>query len=424
MLDPDIRISIDEARGRVLERVGELPAERVDLSEALGRVLACDVVSDIDVTPFDNSSMDGYAVRSCDLAAASPEAPVDMQVVGYIGAGSAFEGVLGAGQAVRLMTGAPLPEGADAVQKYELVQTVSGDGAQGSTVRFCEPVKRGNFVRYAGEEFKAGSVALAAGTYVNAYALGMLASAGAQQVPVFRRPVVGVFTIGSELMPSSTQPADLSRGKIRDSNSWALSGLVREAGGIARMYGIVPDDRAAIQGKLEEALSCCDMVVTAGGASQGDFDFIKEVISTQGQAVFSYLSLRPGKRQTFGIVDGKPVFGLSGNPAAASVGFELLIRPAIRRMQGFTELERPCVSATLSAPIKKKEGRAFYNRGRVERAQDGSLVAYEHGTQSSALLGDLERCNCLIVVDEDSMGMQAGEVATCMRIDLPEGTQL
>ncbi len=424
MLDPNVRISIDEALARVLDRVSPLSVEAVGLSNALGRVLAHDVVSDIDVTPFDNSSMDGYAVRSCDLACASAESPVEMDVVGYIGAGSAFDGTLQAGQAVRLMTGAPMPAGADAVQKYELVGIVNGQGDTGSRVSFSAPVKPGGFVRKAGEEFKAGEVALPGGTFVNAYALGMLASAGAQAVDVRRRPVVGIFTIGSELMPMTTAPDKLEPGKIRDSNSWTLSALVREAGGDPRLFGIVPDDREAIKATLGEALKDCDMVVSAGGASQGDFDFIQEVISTQGEVVFSYLSLRPGKRQTFGMVAGKPVFGLSGNPAAASVGFELLIRPALRKMQGYADLARPQVQATLTSPIKKKEGRAFYNRGRVERAQDGSWVAYEHGTQSSALLGDLERCNCLIVVDEESMGMQAGEQALCMRIDLPEGTQI
>lgn len=424
MLDPNVRISIDEALTRVLDRVGALSEQRVELIDALGRVLSHDVVSDIDVTPFDNSSMDGYAVRSCDLEGASEASCVEMDVVGYIGAGSAFDDVLQPGQTVRLMTGAPMPQGADAVQKFELVNVVSGQGETGSRVSFSAPVKPGNFVRLAGEEFKAGEVALPAGTFVNAYALGMLASAGAREVDVYRRPVVGIFTIGSELMSMATAPADLERGKIRDSNSWTLAGLVREAGGEPRLFGIVPDDRETIKTVLDEALACCDMVISAGGASQGDFDFIQEVISTQGQAVFSYLSLRPGKRQTFGIVEGKPVFGLSGNPAAASVGFELLIRPALRKMQGYADLARPQVRATLTSPIKKKEGRAFYNRGRVERGEDGSWIAYEHGTQSSALLGDLERCNCLIVIDEDNMGMQAGEQALCMRIDLPEGTQL
>ncbi len=421
--DPDVRISVEEARGRVLDRVAVLEAQTVALDEAFGRVLAADVTSDIDVTPFDNSSMDGYAVRAADLAGASTATPVTLSVVGYIGAGAVFEGELAVGQAVRLMTGAPLPAGADSVVKYEVVTVVEGDGGAGSRVSFAAPVKAGEAVRAAGEEFKAGEVALSAGTCVNAYALGMLASAGAAQrgVPVRRRPVVGVFTIGSELVGAAETPGP---GKIRDSNSWCLEGLVREAGAEPRMFGIVPDERGAITDTLHAALAECDLVVSAGGASQGDFDFIKEVVGTEGELVFSYLSLRPGKRQSFGIVDGKPVFGLSGNPAAASVGFELLIRPALRKMQGFGCLERPRVRATLAVGVKKKEGRAFYQRGLVERAQDGTWSAREYGTQSSALLGDLERCNCLIVVPEDNMGLAPGEEVTCVRIDMPEGTQV
>lgn len=421
MVDPDARISVEEGLARVLARVEPLGAEDVALYDALGRVLADDVVSDIDVNPFDNASMDGYAVCSCDLASAAPEAPVVLDVVGYIGAGSVYEPRLQPGQTVRLMTGAPMPEGADAVVKYEVVTVERGDGGTGSRVRFSAPAPAGTNVRKAGEEFKAGEVALRAGTYVNAYALGMLASAGAPTVPVRRRPVVGVFTIGSELVTVADKPTP---GKIRDCNVWCLGALAREAGAQLRTYGIVPDDRDAIEEALARALAECDLVVSAGGASQGDFDFIREVIERSGELVFTYLSLRPGKRQTFGVVGGKPVFGLSGNPAACSVGFELFIRPAIRKMLGFTDLERPRVQARLTSPVKKREGRAFYQRGLVERAADGSWVAREYGTQSSALLGDLERCNCLIVVPEESMGMQVGEVATCLRIDMPEGSQL
>lgn len=421
MFDPDARISVEEALDRVLERVAPLEGEPVALGDALGRVLAADIVSDIDVNPFDNSSMDGYAVRSADLEVAAPESPVLLDVVGYIGAGSVYEQGLEPGQTVRLMTGAPMPQGADAVVKYEIVGIEQGDGGTGSRVSFTAPAPAGSNVRKAGEEFKAGDVALAQGTYVNAYAMGMLASAGAATVPVHRRPVVGVFTIGSELVTMADKPTP---GKIRDCNTWCLGALAREAGAELRTYGIVPDDRAAIVAALDRALAECDLVVSAGGASQGDFDFIREVIEGRGELVFTYLSLRPGKRQTFGMVDGKPVFGLSGNPAACSVGFELLIRPALRKMLGFSCLTRPSVQAELTSPIRKKEGRAFYQRGLVERESDGRWVAREYGTQSSALLGDLERCNCLIVVPEESMGMKPGEIATCLRIDMPEGAQL
>lgn len=419
-LDPDERISVEEGRRRVLERTAALPAEEVPLDEALGRVLAADVVSDSDVSPFDNSSMDGYAVRSADLASASPEAPALLEVVAGIGAGQVFGGALGRGQAVRLMTGAPIPEGADAVVKYELVGVARGGGGAGSLVSFDAPVAVGEAVRRAGEEFKKGEVALGAGTPVGAYALGMLASAGASRVMVGRRPRIGVISIGSELVGAGEAPGP---GKIRDSNSWCLAALAREAGAEPRLYGIVPDDPALIDSALERALGECDAVMSAGGASQGDFDYIKGIVASKGKLVFSYLSLRPGKRQTFGVVSGKPVFGLSGNPAACSVGFELFIRPMLRKMQGFRALDRPRVRARLAAPIKKKEGRAFYQRGVVERGTDGGWQARECGSQSSALLSDLERCNCLIIVPQESMGLDVGAEVECMRIDLPEGAQ-
>ena len=421
MFDPYARISVEEALGRVLARVRPLGDETVALDGALGRVLACDVLSDIDVNPFDNSSMDGYAVRSADLAAAGAGAPVALDVVGCIGAGSVFEGEVRPGSAVRLMTGAPLPAGADAVVRYEDVRVESGDGGAGSRVSFARPAAAGANVRKAGEEFKAGQVALACGTVVGPYALGMLASAGAATVEVWRRPVLGLFTIGSELVDMSVRPGP---GKIRDSNTWCLRGQAREAGAEVRVYGIVPDDKASIDGALDRALAECDVVVSSGGASRGDFDFIEEVISRRGETVFTYLSLRPGKRQTFGMVAGKPVFGMSGNPAACSVGFELLIRPALLAMQGYPELSRPSLTAEVAATVKKKEDRAFYQRGRVERAEDGRWVARECGTQSSALLGDLERCNCLIVVPEESRGLAPGDAAVCLRIDLPEGSAL
>ena len=419
--DPDARISVEEALDRVLALVSTLGAETVPLYDALGRVLAKDVVSDIDVNPFDNSSMDGYAVIAADLVSASEDSPVTLDVVGYIGAGSVYEETLLPGQTVRLMTGAPVPKGADAVVKYEIVTVEAGDGGPGSRVSFSKPVRVGEAVRKAGEEFKAGEVAVPAGTEVNPYALGMLASAGASYVSVWRRPVVGVFAIGSELVTLDQVPTP---GKIRDCNTWCLGALARDAGADLRVFGIVPDDKDAIKAALDEALATCDLVVSAGGASQGDFDFIKDVVAEKGSIVFSYLSLRPGKRQTMGVVDGKPVFGLSGNPAACSVGFELLIRPALRKMQGFHCLTRPTVEAELASPIKKKEGRAFYQRGLVERTADGRWLASEYGTQSSALLGDLERCNALIVVPEERMGMQPGEAVTCMRVDMPEGSQI
>lgn len=411
----DERISVEEAQARTLARVSVLGEEVIGLEQSLGRVLARDVTSDIDVSPFDNSSMDGFAVRCADLAGASPDAPVRLTVIGGIGAGNTFGRALEPGQTLRIMTGAPVPAGADAVVKYELVE---GDGSQGF-VSFTAPATCGDNIRHAGEEFHAGDVVLSAGEVISPYAMGMLASAGALELRVYRKPVVGVFTIGSELVSPGERPTP---GKIRDSNTACLVGLVEQAGAVARTYPIVADDRDAIASVLTRALAECDMVVSAGGASKGDFDYINPVIDELGEVVYAYISLRPGKRQTMGVIDGKPVFGLSGNPAAAAVGFELLIRPALRLMGGYPDAARPVVVARLAAPLRKKEDRRFYDRGELSRDASGELIVTPYRSQSSALLGGLARCNCLMVIPEQCTGLPAGEPVKCVRIDVPEGT--
>ncbi len=411
-------ITVEEAQARMRANVTRLDEEEVSLYESFGRVLSRDILSDIDVAPFDNTAMDGFAVRSADLEAASQDNPVSLTVLEEIGAGAVFEGEVTAGTALRIMTGAPIPAGADAVVKFE---EVKGGLTAGDMAVFAKPAKAGDNIRHAGEEFHAGDVVLHAGERVNAYGMGMLASAGATTVRVFRRPVVGVFSIGSELLEPDTKP---TAGKIRNSNTACLVGLVRDADAEPRVYPIMADDKAAIRANIERALAECDAVVSAGGASKGDFDYINPIIDEMGTVLFDYISLRPGKRQTMGIVDGKPVWGLSGNPAAAAVGFELLIRPALRIMQGAGEAPRPVVTAKLAKDAKKKEPRRYYERGMVERDEDGGWVATQFRGQSSALLGALQRCNALIVLPDENLGMPAGSEVTCLRLDLREGTAI
>ncbi len=411
------KISVEEAQRRARAAVTRLGDEEIDLADAYGRVLAADVVSDMDVAPFDNTAMDGFAVIADDLADASPDHPVTLRVVAHEGAGDVFRGPLASGTTVRIMTGAPIPEGCDAVVKYEEVR---GGLARGDDATFTAPAKPGANIRRAGEEFRAGDVVLRAGERVNPYAMGMLASAGATRVTVVRQPVVAVFAIGSELVDPGVRPTP---GKIRNSNTMCVAGLVRDAGARVRVYPTVADDRDAIRAQVAQALADCDAVVTAGGASKGDFDFINGVIAELGTVVFDYVNMRPGKRQTMGVVDGKPVYGLSGNPAAAAVGFELLVRPALNVMAGVGEAGRPTVRARLSRDVRKKETRRFYERGLVARDERGEWVATPFRGQSSALLGALQRCNALIVIPEESLGMQAGDEVTCLRLDMPEGAQ-
>ncbi|MBR2834223.1 MAG: molybdopterin molybdotransferase MoeA [Coriobacteriales bacterium] len=419
-INPDDRISVSEALVRVLENVSVTPSEVIPTAQALGRVLAQDIISDINVSPFASSAMDGYAVLRSDLESASEDAPVELRVIAAEGAGGVYEGEVTSGCTVRIMTGAPVPPGADAVIKYEIVDVIEGDGGPGSLVAFKKPAKPNENVRGVGEEFKEGDVVLKKSTTVNPYAMGLIASAGYDHIEVYKQPVVGVFSIGSELVDAPQKPPF---GKIRNCNTPCLAGLAQDAGARVVTYQTVPDDPQLITNTLNRALAECDMVITAGGASKGDYDYINSIITGMGTVFFSYMSLKPGKRQTFGIINGTPIFGLSGNPAAAAVGFELLIRPALRKMQGFANLTRTCVEATILHDVKKRESRAFYNRGLVNRNENNEWVACEYGTQSSALLGDLERCNCLIVLPEDCAGLKAGDKVSCMRIDIPEGAE-
>ena len=313
-------ISLEEARELVLSRVTPLEAETVDLLDAAGRVAAADLKSDIDVSPFAHAAMDGYAVRRCDLAGATAESPITLEVIDEVPAGGVFEGTPQAGQCVRIMTGAALPSCFDAVVKYEIVSMVEGDGKPGGRVAFSAQPKERDNVREAGEEARAGEIVVNKGEAITTAGVGFLAGCGVLRVPVYRKPRVAIIPIGSELVPPSENPGP---GHIRNSNSYALAACAKAAGCEADMFDIVPDDEAALEAAVREAAATHDFVVTSGGASNGDFDFIKPVVERAGELLMTTVNMRPGKAQTFGIVDGTPVFGLPGNPAAAYMGFEL-----------------------------------------------------------------------------------------------------
>lgn len=415
-------ISVEEARAIVLAHVAPTDTVEVEAWRAVGLPVAADVVTDIDLSPFANSAMDGYALHASDLASAAPESPVELAVVGHEAAGHVFTGEVGTGEAVRIMTGAPVPEGLDAVVKYELVEVRGGDGNEGSVAVFTRPAAVGENIREAGLEARAGSTVLPAGEVLTAAGAGLLASAGHATVPVRRAPVVGVLSVGTELVAPRERPA---RGQIRDANASALLAAALDAGAEPRFFGIVPDDEAAIAEAVHRMLACCDLVVTSGGASAGDYDFVEGLVRREGEVLFDRISMRPGKAITFGVVGGTPFLGLSGNPAAACVGFEMLARPAIRAMRGYRDLERPVQTARVTFPVRKRQERRFYDRARVVRdAATGELVTEGRLSQNSALLGTLQRANCLLVVPEGLAGLETGDRAEVVRIDLPEGAAL
>ncbi len=413
-------MTVEQARELVFERVSVLPSEEVPLLEALGRVLASDASSDIDVAPFDNSAMDGFAVRASDVAGASEDAPVTLDVIAHIGAGDDVAGItVGPAQAARIMTGAAMPAGADSVVMVEYTRPVEGDGSVGSRVAFLRAPIVGEHVRRRGEEVRAGDVVIGAGDVLGPAAIGLLAATGNASVAVHRRPRVAIISTGSELVEVDQAPGP---GKIRNSNSYSIAAQVIAAGGVPVRYPIVPDEIAATRTAFERAADECDFIVTSGGVSVGDFDYVKPVLEELGELTFCKVMMRPGNPQTLGSIRGVPFFGLPGNPTSTYVGFEIFVRPALRLMQGFKHLDRPMTKAVLGHDVKKKQDRRYYLRGRVESGPGGEYIATLSGSQSSALLTAAHRGNCLVVLPEGEGFFEAGTPVACMRLDIEEGT--
>ncbi|MCR5844964.1 MAG: molybdopterin molybdotransferase MoeA [bacterium] len=410
-------ISLEEARELVLSRVSALESETVPLLDAAGRVAAADLASDIDVSPFAHSAMDGFAVKSASLAGASADFPVELDVIFEVPAGVAYEGDAADGQCVRIMTGAPLPECFDAVVKYEIVGVVSGDGRTGSRVSFTSPAAVGDNIRAAGEEAKAGETIITAGEPIGTAGIGFIAGCGILEVPVYSRPKVAIISIGSELVEPSVKPAP---AQIRNSNSYALAACARAAGCIPEILPIVADDEAELSTAVLAATEGHDFVITSGGASNGDFDFIKKIVEEQGDLLMTTVNMRPGKAQTFGIVNDTPVFGLPGNPAAAYMGFELIIRPALRKMQGYSCFEHPMVKARLTCDRKKKDPRRLFMRSTLTKGADGELEVTPAKNQSSGLFGVIQKTNCMAILPEGEVSAKAGDILDCVLLDVPE----
>ena len=410
-------ISLEDARELVLSRVSALEAEEVSLLELIGRVAAEDLTSDIDIAPFAHSAMDGFAMRAAQLEGASPESPVELDVVAEVPAGSFYDGELADNQCVRIMTGAPLPAAADAVVKYEIVDIIAGDGREGSRVAFTVPAKVGDNIRAAGEEAKAGEVIVRAGEVVHSAGVGFLAGCGVTRAKTYARPRVAIIATGSELVDPTEVP---TAGKIRNSNSYALAACAIDAGAIPEIRPIAADDFDGLKAEVLECTRDFDFVITSGGAANGDYDFIKKVVDDAGELLMTTVNMRPGKAQTFGIVEGTPVFGLPGNPAAAYLGFEMIVRPALRKMQGYSHFERPHVWARLVGTTKKKDPRRIFNRATLSKDDQGYLVTPAKN-QSSGLFGPIQKANCFVILPEgEARTFEEGELMDCVLLDIPE----
>ncbi len=396
-------IPIEAARRRILDACLPLAPVVVPLADALGRVLAEPVVAGHDVPPFANTAMDGYAVRAADTAGA----PARLRVVGTLSAGSAPDVEVGPGQAVRIMTGAPIPPGADAIVMVE--RTSSAD--DGSVVVIEVAASPGDHIRQAGDDLAAGQTVFEPGDELTPGHLGVLASLGFEQVRVVPPARVGVLSTGDELV---TGPAPLQPGQIRDSNRPTLLALVREAGCVPVDLGTVGDDEPAIRKAIEDGLARCDALVTSGGVSVGDFDYVKAVLDDLalgdlGRMDWWQVAVKPAKPLAFGVVGGRPVFGLPGNPVSSMVSFELFARPALRQMTGHAQLLRPEVAAVADEPLRRRpDGKVHLVRVVATHGDDGRHHVRSSGGQDSHLLRAMSQANALAVLP-DGTGVHAGE---------------
>lgn len=396
-------LSLDEARQRIIDALTVLPAMECLFTEALGHVLAEPIVANDDLPPWDNSSMDGFAVRAGDLVAATPNSPVRLHVVGDLPAGYAPSGAVETGQAIRIMTGAPIPPGADAVAIVETTRM------EGNDVLIEAPVRDGANIRLAGESVMKGSTVLPAGLLIRAADVGLLASLGRTRVRVIRKPVVAVLSSGDELVPPDQAPGP---GQIRDSNRFTLVAHLAGLGFTAMDCGNAPDRESDLEALFCKAVAMADVVVSTGGVSVGDHDLTKIVLARLGTMDFWRVAIRPGKPLAFGFIEGKPVFGLPGNPVSSLVVLDQIVRPALRHLAGQVRLDREVWTAWLEEPLRRSPGRTEFIRA-VIRWEDGRFLARTTGAQGSGILTSLSRANGFLIVPAEVAELPAGAAVPC-----------
>jgi len=398
--------SVEQHLDRVLRDLEPLPVFPQPLMDTLGLACAEDVTASVALPSFDNSAMDGYAVVAGDVAGASETSPVHLPVVGEIGAGNAQLLALAPGTAAKIMTGAPVPAGADAVVPYEWTDR----GVAQVTITRAPRV--GQHVRPAGEDVALGDLVVERGTVLGPRHLGLLASIGRPTVRSRPRPRVVILSTGSELREPGVP---LGHDSIYDGNSFLLAAAARRAGALAYRVGIVPDEPAAFLAALEDQLVRADVVVTSGGVSQGDFDVVKEALAPKG-VWFGPVAMQPGKPQGFGFVgeDNTPIFTLPGNPVSSYISFQLFVLPALRKLMGITPWSRPPVRARLTHAVSSPEGRRQFLRGEYDGAGSVSPV----GGAGSHLVGDLASANALVVIAEETTALPAGAPVDVLPLDV------
>jgi len=416
-------ISVEQALDKILSYVHVLEVEERPILECLGQVLAEDVYSGLNVPPLDNSAMDGYAVQSKDTRGASRQSPRFLRVIDTVAAGSMAGCEVEPGTAVRIMTGAPIPKGADSVVIFEDTDEIQRQGASTEIGIWCE-AEAGLNIRRAGEDIARESMVLSQGTVLRPSEIGVLASLGRTAVRVIRRPVVAILATGDELVDIS-QP--LPAGKIYNSNTYSLAALVRRYGGIPKILGIALDSEHSVVAKLRQGLDA-DMLITTGGVSAGDYDLVKDILAKQGEISFWTVRMKPGKPLAFGIIKGVgktgiarniPHLGLPGNPVSSMVTFELFVRPAMLKMMGKKNLAKPTIEAVVENPVVNTDRRRLFARVIVEK-RNGQYFARLTGPQGSGILTSMTSANGLMIIPEDKAEVAAGDIVQVMMLDWRE----
>lgn len=395
-------ISVAEALDAILSSVSVLGSERIMTNQALGRVLAEDIVSDVTIPPLDNSAMDGYAVRSGDLA----ELPARLRVIGDLPAGSRSSVVVGCNEAMRIMTGAPLPDGADVVIKQEVTRR------DGDHIEILEREDIAH-IRRAGEDIKAGDKVMESGIRLRPAHIGVLASIKRASISVCQRPRVAILSTGDELVDID---GNLGDGRIVSSNSYSLAALVQENGGTPVMLGIAHDTPGDLRACFEQAMHA-DIIISSGGVSVGDYDFVKDVLRDMGAEMsFWRVAMRPGRPLAFGTIGRTPAFGLPGNPVSAMISFEQFVRPAMRKMSGLKKMFRSTLTAVMDEPVATKTGLTHFLRCRLRREPDG-YHACTTGAQGSGILMSMAEANALIIIPETVGNVHAGDRVNVQVLD-------
>lgn len=414
-------VSVEQALEEILSCVEVLEPERKPILDSLGQVLAEDVYSTIDIPPADNSAMDGYAVKAEDTRGASESQPRILPVVGEVAAGSISSEEVKPGTAIRIMTGAPLPDGAEAVVPFEDTDEVARKSSHGdlSQIGILHDTNKRANVRHKGEDIANGSLVLKKGTVLRPSEIGVLASLGHPAALVIRRPVVSVLATGDELADID-QP--LPRGKIYNSNTYTIAAEVGRYGGIAKILGIGRDSIQALEGKIEDGLDS-DMLITSGGVSKGDYDVVKDVLAKCGEITLQTVCMKPGKPSAFGVITKGsrkiPHLGLPGNPVSSMVTFEQFARPAILKMMGKSNLAKPSIPVVIEDDIVNTDGRRIFARVVVAK-RNGKYYARLTGRQGSGILTSMAKANGLAVIPENTKRVKKGDIVEVQMLDWGE----